>query len=77
MTTSTADAERRIERTAPTASEMPRGTDCDVAPADEIVTMQFKAEGRPAFSLLTSKGPCSIDAIVAAPRAEPDAAPAQ
>jgi hypothetical protein len=56
---------------------LPRGTDCDLAPSDEIVTMQFKAEGRPAFSLLTPKGPCSIDAIVAAPRAEPDAAPAE
>ena len=56
---------------------LPRGEVCDVAPANEILTMQFKAEGRPAFSLLTPKGACPIDAIVAAPRAEPDAAPAE
>jgi hypothetical protein len=56
---------------------LPRGEPCDAAPADEILTMQFKVEGRPAFALLTPKGLCPIDAIVAAPRAEPDAAPAE
>ena len=57
---------------------LPRGEPCDEAQANEILTLQFKVEGRPAFALLTPKGLCPIDAIVAAPRAEPpDAAPAE
>ena len=56
---------------------LPRGEECDAAQPNAIVTMEFRVEGRPAFALVTRKGLCPIDAVVAAPRAEPeDAAPA-
>lgn len=57
---------------------LPRSEPCDAAPPDEIVTMEYRVEGRPAFALVTRKGLCPIDAVVATPSAEPpDAAPAE
>lgn len=56
---------------------LPRGKACDSAPENQIVTMEFRMQGRPAFGLVTRNGVCPIDAVVAVPRAEPeDAAPA-
>jgi hypothetical protein len=55
---------------------LPRGEQCDAARANAIVTMEFRVEGRPAFALVTPKGLCPIEAVVAAPRAQPEAEPA-
>src|SRR5262249_42591441 len=49
---------------------LPRGPECDAAPPNQLVTMEFRVAGRPAFSLLTPGGRCRIEAAVATPPSE-------
>jgi hypothetical protein len=55
---------------------LPRNEVCDTAPPNTLITMEYRVQGRPAFSLVTRSGLCPIEAVIATPPAVPSATPA-